>query len=326
MTAETKTKNFKIAFFGLGSIGKKHAQIISDHFNHELYAYRTKKGQEQHNLKIKEHTNLKDLLNLEPDIAFITNPTFLHVETALTCAKRNIDLFIEKPLSHNLEKLSELEKEIKKRKLFTYVAYNLRFHPILQDLKKIISENKKPAYFKATCSSYLPNWRQNQDYTKSYSAKKEQGGGVLLDLSHEIDYITWIFGKIKTMEGICSKISNLKINSEDVVEAKITCRTGIKGNVHLDYFSHLEERKIKVYFNDRYMEGDLLNNSLLRIDKKGKMEIKNYKIKKDETYINQLKYFFEQYKRRNYDIMNNFSEALKTFKKIMEFKEKYCRI
>ncbi len=327
MVSRTKAEKLKIAFFGLGSIGKKHAQILSDNFNHELYAYRTKMGQEhQLKLKIKEYTNIEDLFSLKPNIAFITNPTFLHAETALICANRDMDLFIEKPLSNNLNKLEEIGKEIKKRKLFTYVAYNLRFHPILQDIKRIVSENEKLSYFKVTCRSYLPKWRPNQDYIKSYSAKKEQGGGVLLDLSHEIDYIDWIFGEIKTMKGICDKISDLKISTEDIVKAQIICKKGIKGYLHLDYFSQQEERRIKVYLNDGYIEGDLINNSLKIIYEKGKTEIKNYKINKDQTYKEQLKYFFEQYKKQNYNIMNNFPEALKTFKKIMEFKENYCKI
>ena len=98
----------KILFFGLGSIGKKHAKIIKNNFDFDLFAYRTGKGQEKNDLKIEEFHSLNDAFSINPDIAFITNPTFLHVETALECARRNIDIFIEKPISDSLDKVDLL--------------------------------------------------------------------------------------------------------------------------------------------------------------------------------------------------------------------------
>ena len=151
-------------------------------------------------------------------------------------------MFIEKPISHSLENIDKLENEIRKRKLLTYVAYNMRFHPIMNNLKELTSGDEKPIYFRAICSSYLPNWRPRQDYSKSYSAKKEMGGGVILDLSHEIDYLTWLFGEIKDIDGYCGKISNLEIDGEDILDAQITCNSNRKGNLHLDCFSRDKER------------------------------------------------------------------------------------
>jgi predicted dehydrogenase len=323
---QNPSKKLKILFFGLGSIGKRHATILNNQFNVELFAFRTKKGQEKNNLPIQEFTSLNDALAVQPDIAFITNPTNLHVPTAIQCAKRNLALFIEKPLSHSLGHLDELEKEIRKRKLFTYVAYNMRFHPVIQSLKTMISPDEHPIYFRVICSSYLPNWRPNQHYEKSYSAKKELGGGVTLDLSHEFDYISWLFGELKNITGYCGKISNLKISSEDVAETQITCKPNTKGSLHLDYFSLNNERKIQLYYNTKYVEADLLQNTITIIEDNKKPNIKRFQTTMEFTYIEQLLYFFEQYKMNNLQHMNNFSEALKTFKKIMEFKNTNCTI
>jgi len=314
----------EILFFGLGSIGKKHARIIKDNYNYELIAFRTQKGQERNNLELKEINDLEKAFETKPDIAFITNPTYLHIETAIECTRRNIHLFIEKPISHSIENVDKLEKEILKRKLITYIAYNLRFHPVIEKIKEI-TELEKPIYFKSICSSYLPNWRSGQDYSKSYSAKKDFGGGVVLDLSHEFDYITWLFGEIKKIEGYCDKISNLKINSEDIMEAEITCKTGVKGNVHLDYFTKNTQRTFTIQYDDRIIEGDLIN-STIKITKKNKEKTIQLKCEKDETYKKQIEYFFKQYHSKNTNMMNNYSEALKTFKKIMEFKNKSYKI
>ena len=322
-----KTKRFpklKILFFGLGSIGKKHARIILDDFDFELYSYRTRKGQEKNSLNIEEFDNLNDVFSIKPDIAFITNPTNLHVKTALKCAERNINLFIEKPISHNLDFTDELEKEIKKRNLFSYVAYNLRFHPIIEKMKEIISEEESME-FKVRCSSYLPDWRPNQDYSKSYSAKKEMGGGVTLDLSHEFDYITYLFGEMKKLEGYCDKISNLKIDSEDILEADITCESTVKGNIHLDYFTKKPERTIQVKFSDKTIIADLIKNTIKTIEN-NQEKTDHIKCKTDETYKKQLQYFFEKHREKNTNMMNNYSESLKTFKKIIEFKKKNSRV
>jgi predicted dehydrogenase len=319
-------KQLKVLFFGLGSIGKIHAGIIKDNYDFEISAYRSKLGQEENDLNILEYFNLENAFSIKPNIAFITNPTYLHVETALECAKRNINLFIEKPISNSLEKLDELDNEIKKRKLFTYVAYNLRFHPVIVNLKNIIKQNKKPIYFRAICSSFLPRWRSKQNYNKSYSAKKELGGGVILDLSHEFDYIHWLFGDIRKLEGYCDKISSLDIDSEDFIDAQITCNQNIIGHIHLDYFSRINERKIKIYYNDKFVEGDLIQNYIKIIDENDKEKINFYKCYQEETYKKQIQYFFEQYFNNNQNIMNNFSEALKIFRIILKFRKKYCNI
>ena len=317
----------KILFFGLGSNGKRYVKLIREKFDYKLFAYRTKLGQETiGDIKIKEIYDLKKAFEIKPHIAFITNPTFLHVPTALKCVKRNISLFIEKPISHSLDNIQELSNEIKRRKLFTYIAYNMRFHPVITNIKDLLSEREKPIYFRAICSSYLPNWRLQQDYSKSYSAKKKFGGGVTLDLSHEFDYISWLFGKINKIKGYCDRISNLNIDSEDILEAQITCSSNIKGNLHLDFFCINPKRELHIYFNDEYIVGNLLENKIIIIKKNVRKKIMNFTLDNDYTYQKQLIYFFDRYQRGNINIMNNFSEALPLFKKLMDFKKKYCII
>ena len=90
----------------------------------------------------------------------------------------------------------------------------MRFNPILLKLKSLI-RNKKLWSINLICSSFLPFWRNNRNYTKIYSSSKRHGGGVLLDLSHEIDYLQWVFGKISIDNVFNKKISNLKISSDD---------------------------------------------------------------------------------------------------------------
>ncbi len=311
-----------ILFCGLGSIGKRHARLIKEiHPSYNLFACRTKLGQEKVDLPIKEYTDWDKIFQNEKiDITFITNPTYLHVDTALKCAEKNLALFIEKPISHNLKNIEKLNNAIKKKNLFTYIGYNLRFHPVIKHLKREIERNSHPFYFRVICASYLPNWRPHQDYRINYSARKEKGGGVLLELSHELDYINWLFGDIKNITGSHGKISELEINSEDYTDLQITCASKTRGTLHLNYFSYYTERKIQLYFADRYIEGDLINKTVTITKNDSKTEQKNYKLEIDDLYKDELKYFFNGY-NKNKELMNNFFEAKKLFKKIIDFKE-----
>jgi predicted dehydrogenase len=318
------SEKLKLLFFGFGSIGKKHIKIIKNNFNHEIFAYRTNLGQEINDIKVKEINNKKEAFDLKPDIAFITNPTFLHIKTCLECVKHNIALFIEKPISHSLEYVDILNKEITNKKLFTYVGFNLRFHPVVSYLKKFVEQKENPIYFNVICSSYLPCWRPAQDYTKSYSIKEKSGGGIVLELSHEFDYINWLFDGIIKIKGFYGTISNLKVECEDIFEGQIICNKSF-GNLHLDFFSRKIERKIQIYYNNEYIEGDLIKNEITKIDENDKKITIFFKNRNEDMYKKQLEFFFNEFKKNNIKCMNNYSEALTTFKKIAKFKEQKNR-
>lgn len=308
----------KIVFFGLGSIGSRHARLIKDNFNYKLFAYRTHLGQTENDLNIIEIDSEKEILKIKPDVAFITNPTFLHIQTALKLANLGINLFIEKPVSNSLTNVNKLLKVIKSKKILTYIGFCLRFHPVISELKKIIRSNKV-MYSRIISSSYLPNWRPDQDYRKTFTANKKMGGGVLFEVMHEIDYSFWLFGKIEKITGQYGKISNLRINSEDFGELFLFHNTGIYSSIHLDYFSQNLERKIQIYCKDEYYEGDLINNNIKKINSQGIETIKKFSLNRDDIYLSQLKYFFKCIKNK-IQPMNNLEEAKNPLEELIKFK------
>jgi len=288
----------KVLFFGLGSIGKRYADLLKD--KHELYAYRTSKKKNE--LMEKEVYKLEDAFKIKPDVVFITNPPHLHVTTALECAKRNIPMYIEKPISNSTLLIDKLDKTVKKNNVFTYVAYHLRFNTTLRGLKE---RKEIPFYFRVCCSSYLPDWRK-KDYRNCYSSSRSFGGGVMLDLSHEFDYLNWLYG-LKKIQGYQHKVSNLSVDCEDTFDGFVTCDKS-SGSVHLDYFGRKEERSIELFFDDGYqfklsflMSKDVLHN----------------------VYKRQLKYFLNCLNNEETP-MNNLSEAIYLFKKIMEVRNEGC--
>ena len=271
----------KILIIGYGSIGKKHANIIKNYFkNYHLYILTSQKITNLVNIK-----SLENIKNINPDFVIISSETHKHYKH-LSFLEKNFEnkkILVEKPLFDK-----KINFKIKKNKVF--IAYNLRFHPILNFLKKEI-RNKVIWSTNINCSSYLPNWRLNRDYRKTYSASKKKGGGVVLDLSHEIDYLIWLFGDIKNFSKNMNKISNLKINSEDYLSILGKTDRNIYFNLSLNYYSLLSRREIIIDGKNFSVFADLINNFCL-IKKGNRIFKKNFKIQNlNITFKDQLDSF-----------------------------------
>ncbi len=319
-----RSDKLKIIFFGLGSIGKRHANLISKHFNCELYAFRSDKKSKRNELGMKEIYGLRDIDKIRPDIAFITNPTNEHIKYAIFCAKKGIDLFIEKPLSDKNKDLAEFRKVLKKNKTSMYVAYCLRFHPVIKWLKKYL-ENKKPFHVSVYTSSYLPHWRKGINHLKSYSAFKKMGGGAILDLSHELDYLYYLFGEITKIKARAKKLSDVTVDAEDFADIWFEFENKICCNAHINFFSRLNRREIVLDFKENTIIGDLVENKIRIIDDKGIKE-KKFKFERDDMYLDQLTYFFKtrnarkNIRDRDKKMMNGIEEAIRVFEIIMKVK------
>lgn len=307
----------KIVFFGLGSIGQRHASILFGGNKHDLYAFRSEKSREMGLGGVKELYSWDEVKSLKPDIVFITNPTFLHVKTAIKCAELGCKLFIEKPVGKDLIGLERLLKIVRRKRLVTYIAYNLRFHPVI----KVLHENIKidpPLHMRVVCSSYLPDWRPGTDYLESYSASKKMGGGVVLDLSHELDYVSYLTGKIEKISGDYFKLSNVTKDAEDSVD--VIARTSLcPVNIHLNFLSQIKERTIKIDFKDRSVIGDLVNGEVLEYKEGAIVKKKKFDNPINQSYIDQIKYFFNNID--NPQMMNNLLEAVYLYKKMIAFKK-----
>ncbi len=308
----------KIIFFGLGSIGQRHARILLKNYSHDLYAFRSGINESPNKLGIKQLHSFDEVKKINPDIAFITNPTSLHIETALKCAEIGCKLFIEKPVGSSLDGLDKLIHLVTEKKLVTYIAYNLRFHPIILKLKEYLSKFK-PLHTRVVCSSFLPNWRPNTDYLKSYRANSQMGGGVILDLSHEIDYVSYLLGPIDKLDGNFSKRGTVTVDAEDYADILVSTNSG-PANIHVNFLSNLHQRYIQIDFDNLTVTGDLLNAKIKEY--KNELLRRSFKLdyEKGQEYIEQLKYFFDNID--NPKMMNNLVEAAILFRKIIDFKKR----
>ena len=311
----------KIIFFGLGSIGLRHAAILQRLGAGDLYAFRTFKGQRDNELGIKEVTRWSQVEKIKPDVAFITNPTALHIDTAIECARRNMHLFIEKPLGSDPAKLPQLLKIVKTKKLSSYVGYVLRFHPAILGIKTYLRDHTF-YHMRIQTTSFLHRWRPGTDPLKSYSAKRAMGGGVIYELSHELDYIQFLLGDIKSIKGIFNRRSRLTVDAEDFADMLVETEKG-PVNVHVDFFSEREQRKVQVDMDGLSIEADLITNKIVEF-KGGKFSREHgFDGATRDCYEPQIRYFLSNL--HNPKMMNNISEAAELFKKIYQFKKNGAR-
>lgn len=224
--------DIKVLIIGFGSMGRKHYEVLKKITNNITILTKQKK------INHKRITLVKDILKLDPDYIVISCETIKHYNFIRFIEKnlKNKIILIEKPI---MEKFRNLK--IKNNKYF--IGYNLRFHPVILFLKKIIKQ-KDVNFINLNCSSYLPHWRKNIEYSKSNSALKKKGGGVILELSHELDYIKWLFGSINPIFKFNKKISNLKINTDDILIIFGKIKKHIKINICMNFFSRYNNREI----------------------------------------------------------------------------------
>jgi predicted dehydrogenase len=297
-----------VLIIGYGSIGKRHAKILSK-FNDISRIYVLTKQTCKKFYKIK---TLSEIKKINPDYFIIASRTSDHLKH-LSYLEKNFKrkvILVEKPIFEKFKRL-----RIHHNKVF--IGYNLRYHPLINFIKDFV-KNKKIFSININCQSYLPNWRKNMTYSESNSAKKKYGGGVLLELSHEIDYLQWIFKKITNLNyAIVKKLSNLKIDTEDY--ASIIGKT-LEANfyMNLNFFSFHTQRQINISGNSFSLKGDLIKNTI-QIFEKNKKKIKTFKIDENYTYRTQHRALLND----NYSKSCTYNEGLQLISiidKIRKFK------
>jgi predicted dehydrogenase len=242
----------KFLVIGCGSIGERHIGNLLSLSSGEVLAYDTDSERlsvVNGKYKVTTFTDLAQALNQKVDAFIICVPPSLHLTYALEGLKHNAHLFIEKPISHTINGVAKLNQQAKAKNLIVYVGYNLRFHPGLQMVKQLLDQGKigKLLSVSAEVGQYLPDWRPQQDYRRSYTARKELGGGIILDGSHELDYVRWLIGaEVKEVACFADKVSQLEVNTEDNADILLKFSNNITANVHLDFIQRGYSRSCKL--------------------------------------------------------------------------------
>jgi len=308
----------KILLIGLGSIGRRHLNTLKSIGGLDLAALRTLKGAlTKPEPQVKEFFDLKDALAFRPNGVIISNPTSLHISSAIDFLKTGIKVLIEKPISNTIKEAQELESFQDNLR----VAYCFRFLPVYQKLEEVIRE-EKPFKIGFKRSYFLPKWHPYTDYRREYVAQKTLGGGVLRTLSHEIDLAVKWFGEPQSVNGITDKVSFLEMNTDDYAFLSLKTAGGSRVNYELDLFSPVSINHGEMYTSKGRYHWDIHQ---IRFQSYVKEKDEAYYTSEDSAietmYLEQMKDFVSFLKTG--DSANaTYQEAVQTMR-IIETIEKY---
>lgn len=291
-----KNKKISIIIIGFGSVGKRHYKNLKAMGFNRISVYDPddqvfRNGIVQRIEKL-DHEALKNF-----QVAFICSPNHLHIKHALACAKAGCQLFIEKPLSHNLAGIKRLRALARKNKLITMVGCNMRFHPCLIFIKKYLEKNKFGRVYNIfhEFGYYLPDWRPGQDYKKNYAAKRATGGGIILEDIHEFDLLFWLnnFNGVKKEKFLFNRAGNLGIETEDNCLAIFEFKNKVLGLVKCDYLQRSYARSLKIVGENGNLSWNFKENIVwleAKDSRKNIFQIKNFDF--NRAYVDEIRYFF----------------------------------
>ena len=234
--------SFKILIIGFGSIGARHFNNLRTLGYKDLVLVSSKTPGQKGWENFQVHTTLESALKVGCYThAFVCSPTAFHIGQLQELVKAKVSkIYLEKPISHNLEGLDQFMIAADQG-IQIHIGYDLHFDPGLAQVKRLLDEGAIGEVYSANAfvGQYLPDWRPYEDHRKGMSASIERGGGVMLDLIHEFDYLIWLLGKAERVSAIYQKNKALEIETEDVADVLIKFESGVTGTIHLDYHQRI---------------------------------------------------------------------------------------
>jgi predicted dehydrogenase len=240
----------KFLLVGLGSVGRRHLRNLLTLGENDVLLYRTGKSTlpDEELEQFPACHSLDEALVHNPDAVIIANPTAFHLDVAIPFAEHGCHILIEKPVSHTMDRVEELEAVLEIGKGQVLVGYQFRFHPGLEEVRNWVLEERigKVLYARAHWGEYLPGWHPWENFRESYAANKTLGGGVVLTLSHPIDYLQWILGKAVEYHGWVDQLSGWQLDVEDTAELFLKHSSGAQSTIHLNYIQRPPRHTLEI--------------------------------------------------------------------------------
>jgi predicted dehydrogenase len=193
--------------------------------------------------------NLEEALSYRPKVVVVATPSAAHLEIALPAAEAGCDLYIEKPLAHELKDVDRLLAAVRERRLVAMLGCQFRFHPLLMELHSMIGQGRLGRIVGAMAEygDYLPSWHPWENYRKSYSARDDLGGGAILTLIHPLDYLYLLFGRWRRIQAMVAAVPSLGTPAgEDWSNINIEFSNGVLAHVHVDYLQRPAVHRLSV--------------------------------------------------------------------------------
>ena len=255
------------AVVGMGSIAKRHIsnlRILNP--SAKIYAVSSSGHNDALPNDADAVLDLNEVIALKPQFVVIASPANSHVNVAKILIKHKIPILIEKPVAHNFQECLDLQAfcgEYASNKLA--VGYCLRFLPSMQVVRNYLASGQRGKIYNVTANvgQYLPSWRSDKDYKDSVSANKSLGGGALLELSHELDYLLWLFGDLTLKYSWLRTTDELDLDVEDIANLVLVSAEDVYITVHLDFIQKSTQRNCEIIGQHGRLVWDLLSNKVV---------------------------------------------------------------
>jgi predicted dehydrogenase len=227
---------------------------------------------------------------------FVCTPPALHVPACRKAVAAGAHLFVEKPLSSRREGVSELAAEATAAGRLVQVGYNLRFHPVVRRVRDLVSQGAvgRPLWGAAEVAAYLPDWRPAQDYRRNYTARRELGGGIILDGSHEIDYLVWMLGRPDRVLCMGGRVSRLEVDVEDCATMLLHFPSGMHVDVHMDFVQQGYVRTGKLAGEEGTLAWSLADQYVKRyLPREKRWETETFLFDLNQMYLDEAAHFLE---------------------------------
>ena len=241
----------KILIAGLGSIGRRHLRNLVALGEKDIILYRTKKSTlpDEELAGFPVETDLTEALRKHrPEAVIVSNPTAFHMDVAIPAARAGCAILLEKPISDDLSHVEQLREAAAQNGGRILVGFQFRYHPTLNKARELIQAGALGRILSvhAYWGEYLPNWHPWEDYRQSYAGRAELGGGVILTLTHPLDYLRYLLGEVDSVWCFNERVSPLELNVEDVAEIGLKFVGGAIGGVHLNYFQRPAAHRLEI--------------------------------------------------------------------------------
>lgn len=312
----------KIIVIGLGSIGIRHVSNLLSlgYKNITLVTQRNAFPSHWHIFPV--YSKFEDIPNIN-DVthALICSPTARHLNDLIPVIQAGIpSVFLEKPVSHTWEGIEDVMNILQPHQKI-FLGFDLRFDPGLNKVNEILKAGGIGRVLSATAfvGQYLPDWRPHEDHRLGSSALKTKGGGVLLDLVHEFDYLFWLFGPASTLGAFYQTNPELEIETEDIADVLIKFDSGQTATLHMDY----HQRNLTRYCHFTGSKGsllwDLATKKVLWTDEKGNIQTFDFiDFERNDRFLRIIQAFMQNQKDEG---LTNFSEGLETLKMVLAAKK-----
>jgi len=286
----------RILVIGLGSIGRRHLSIAKKCYPEvELLALSSRGGNHKPELELRCDfaASLTDALGYKPDMAIVASPATLHLLHAEQLLSAGVPVLLEKPLATETQEASAFVKRWCQSGKVA-LAYILRFSPLVNELRHMLAAGRlgRVLQVQINTGQFLPDWRPQTDYRRTVTAQKELGGGVLLELSHELDLIQWLLGK---PESVCAFVANsgsLDIDVEDQVDVLLKIQRGAIVNLHIDMLQRMPRREWILTAEHGCLRVDLVAQQMQWCESVEQgWSTQSFPHERDDLFVNQLQNF-----------------------------------